>query len=129
MPAELTVLVLAAFLMIVQMGAVGMFRRDQVSPEWNVSPRDEPVTFTGRAGRAERALSNLIEGLVLFIIAVLVLTIADRSSGLTAVLAWVWLAARVAYVPAYILGLSPLRSAIWGVGFLANLIMLVIALI
>ncbi|MBW7920542.1 MAG: MAPEG family protein [Rubellimicrobium sp.] len=129
MSAELTVLVLAAVLMIVQMALPSMLGRDQMPPGWAASPRDEPVALAGRAGRAERAWRNLIEALPLFIIAVVALTVADRGTGLTALLAWVWLAARVLYVPAYILGLSPWRSAIWGVGFLANLVMLGTALI
>ena len=40
-----------------------------------------------------------------------------------------YLAARIAYVPAYALGLRPWRSAIWGVGFFATLTLLLAALI
>ena len=39
------------------------------------------------------------------------------------------LAARVLYIPAYAFGWTPWRSAIWGVGFLATLTMLIAALI
>jgi len=129
MPAELTVLVLAALLMVVQMALPPMLGRGQAPPDWHASPRDVPVVLTGRAGRAERAYRNLLEALLLFLVAVVALILADRATGLTAGLAWLWLVARVLYVPAYILGLSPWRSAIWGVGFLANLVMLGTALI
>lgn len=129
MSAELTVLVLAALLLIVQMALPPILGRAQMPPGWAASPRDVPLVLTGRAGRAKRAYQNLLEALLLFIIAVVVLALADLGSGLTANLAWVWLLARVLYVPAYILGLSPWRSIVWGVGFLANLVMLAIALI
>ena len=39
------------------------------------------------------------------------------------------LAARILYVPAYAFGWNPWRSAIWAVGFLATLTMLIAALI
>jgi uncharacterized MAPEG superfamily protein len=43
--------------------------------------------------------------------------------------AWAYLAARVAYVPAYAFGLTPWRSVIWAGGLIATTIMLVAALI
>ena len=43
--------------------------------------------------------------------------------------AFAHMAARVAYIPAYAFGWRPWRSAIWFVGFLATLTMLVAALI
>ncbi len=129
MTAELTVLVLAALLQIVQMILVSALARDQIPPGWHVSPRDEPVTLTGRAGRAERAYANHLEGLALYAVAAVVLVLADRTSGLTALLAWTYLGARVLYVPAYVLGLSPGRSLIWAVGFLPTLALLVLALV
>lgn len=129
MAAELTILTLAAFLLIVQIFLVPALSRDQVPPGWSATSRDVAVTLTGRAGRAERALRNFLEALVLYIIAVVVLTIGDHTSGLTGILAWVWLGARVLYVPAYIYGLAPLRSLIWAIGFLATIALLIIALI
>ncbi len=129
MTAELTTLILAALLLIVQMLPVALLGRAQVPPDWHVSPRDEPVTLSGRAGRAQRAFQNHFEGLVLFAIACLTLTLADKTTGLTASLAWIYLAARVLYVPAYIYGLSPWRSLVWAAGFLATLAILILALI
>ena len=129
MIAELTILTLAAFLLIVQIFLVPALSRDQVPPGWSATSRDVPVTLTGRAGRAERALRNFLEALILYIIAVVVLTIGDHTTGLTAVLAWIWLGARVLYVPAYIYGVAPLRSLIWAIGFFATVALLIIALI
>lgn len=129
MTAELTTLVLAALLLIVQMAPVARLSKDQVPPDWHVSPRDASLALTGKAGRAERAFRNHLEGLVLFAIAAITLALADKSTGLTAALAWIYLGARVLYVPAYIYGLTPWRSLVWAAGFIATLAMLVIALI
>ena len=54
---------------------------------------------------------------------------SGQNSGFTATCAWVYLIARVAYVPAYALGLNPLRSLIWGASFFATILMLFSALI
>ena len=42
---------------------------------------------------------------------------------------YTYLAARVAYIPTYYLGLRPWRSLIWAVGFFATLLMLLAALV
>ena len=59
----------------------------------------------------------------------LVVTLGDASSELTRTCAWVYLGARVLYVPAYYFGLTPWRSMIWFVGFLSTMLMLLSALI
>ncbi|MFK7746605.1 MAG: MAPEG family protein, partial [Roseobacter sp.] len=93
-----------------------------------LGPRDTPVQLTGVAGRLQRALTNHFEGLILFAIAVLVITLSDQSSPFTVTCAWVYYAARIAYVPAYAFGLSPWRSIVWMVGFGATLCMLLAGL-
>jgi uncharacterized MAPEG superfamily protein len=55
-------------------------------------------------------------------------TLSGQSSGFTAACAWVYLVARVLYVPAYAFGLVPWRSLIWMVGFAATTLMLLSAL-
>ena len=53
---------------------------------------------------------------------------SSNSASATAACAWAYLAARVLYVPAYALGWSPGRSIIFGVGFLATMVMILAAL-
>ena len=48
---------------------------------------------------------------------------------LTAVLAWVFVGARVLYYPAYACGWVPWRSLIWSVGAVATLALLILGLI
>ena len=100
MTAELTALTLAALLQGVQFAAYSVFAQRQVGSKYAASPRDKPRELTGTAGRLQRALNNHFEGLILFTIATVVVTLSDQSSHFTATCAWVYLLARVAYVPA-----------------------------
>ncbi len=129
MTPELTVLTLAALLQILQFGAYSFTANQQVSRRVALGPRDEQVTLTGTAGRFKRAMENHFEGLILFTIACLVVTLGAQSTPLTQTCAWIYLGARIAYVPAYALGLSPWRSVIWFIGLLATTSMLIAALI
>lgn len=129
MTPELTALTLAALLQMGQFVLYSVAAQRQVGPKYALGPRDEPRVLTGVAGRLQRAMTNHFEGLTLFTIAVVVVTLSGQSSALTAICGWVYLGARVLYVPAYAFGLTPWRSYIWIVGFAATLIMLVGALL
>jgi uncharacterized MAPEG superfamily protein len=94
-----------------------------------MSPRDKKVELQGTAGRLQRAMNNHFEGLIMFTIAVVVVTFSDQSSLFTEACAHVYLIARLLYVPAYVQGLVPWRSYIWVVGFGATVAMLIAALI
>ena len=129
MTSELLVLTLAALLQCAQFLAYSVAANRQVGPRYAMSPRDEPRQLTGVAGRLQRALNNHFEALILFTIAVVVVTFLKVSTPFTAFCAWVYLGARVLYIPAYVLGWAPGRSLIWSVGWLATLAMLIAALI
>ena len=129
MTPELTVLALAALLQIVQLALYGVAANLQAGVRAALSPRDEPIRLTGTAGRLQRALNNHFEALILFAIAVLVVTLSGRSSLLTELCAHTYLIARILYVPAYVSGAVPWRSVIWAVGFFATLAMLLAALL
>lgn len=129
MTAELTALALAALLQTLQFAAYSVTANMQVGPKYAMGPRDTPRQLTGVAGRLQRAMDNHFEGLILFTIAVVIVTLSDQSDAMTQMAAWVYLAARVVYVPAYALGLSPWRSLIWMVGFFATIAMILAALL
>jgi uncharacterized MAPEG superfamily protein len=128
MTPELTVLTLAALLQVLQFMAYSITANLQVGPNKAMGPRDEPILLTGTAGRLQRAMNNHFEGLILFTIAVVVITLGDQGTGFTTGCAWAYLGARILYVPAYAMGLSPWRSLIWMVGFVATVAMLLAAL-
>lgn len=136
MTPELTVLTLAALLQVLQFALMAIPTNLELGAGKTLSPRD-PERLGGslqdqvspRTGRLIRAMNNHFEALILFTIAVLVVTLSGQSSPFTATCAWIYLAARIAYVPAYAFGLTPWRSMIWGAGFFATLAMLLAALI
>ena len=128
MAAETTALALAALLQAAQIGLAAAVMNADVGAKWNAGPRDTQPEFSAMTGRLRRAVNNHFEGLILFTIAVLVTTASGQSTGFSATCAWIYLAARVAYLPAYAFGLSPLRSAIWAVGFFATIAMLIATL-
>ena len=128
MTTELYILTLAALLQYVQIALYSVTGNAQAGVKAGMGPRDKKVELTGVAGRLQRAMNNHFEGLILFGIAVVVVTLSGRSSPLTEVCAHAYLVARILYIPAYAQGLVPWRSLIWAVGFLATLIMLLAAL-
>lgn len=129
MPAELTALALAALLQTLQIGGYALAARQQVGVSGMVGPRDNAPVLTGKAGRLKRAMENHFEGLILFTIAVVVVTLSDKAGGRTAICAWTYLVARILFIPAYVYAWAPWRSIIWGVGFFATWLMLVTSLI
>ena len=136
MTPELLTLTLAALLQVVQFGLMSVSANLDVGPSKTMSARDpqrlgKPLAemLSEKPGRLHRAFSNHFEGLILFTIAVIVVTLADQSTTTTQAAAWTYLIARILYIPAYYFGLAPWRSYIWFVGFLATLTMLIAALI
>jgi uncharacterized MAPEG superfamily protein len=128
MTPELTVLVLAALLQYLQITLAAVVMNRDVGPAYNASPRDEKVEFSPLTGRLRRAVDNHFEALALFTVAVVALSLSGKGGPVTAASAWIYLAARILYIPAYALGWSPWRSVIYGVGAMATLVMILIAL-
>lgn len=128
MTPELTALALAALLQVGQLALYSVAGQAQAGTRAALKPRDEGITLTGKPGRIKRAMDNHFEGLILFAIAVLVLAMADKSGPVTVLCSWLYLAARVLYIPAYIFGWVPWRSFIWLVGLAATVMLLLTAL-
>ena len=126
---EIVVLALGGVLLFAQFVLMAIPANLQLGPKKTMGPRDEPLALTGKAGRLHRALSNMHESLLFYAVAAASVTLLGASSGLTATLAWIWLAARVLYVPAYAFGWTPGRSLIFAVGNGAALIMILVALL
>jgi len=131
MTPELTALALAGLLQVVQYALFALPANLELGTGYTSGPRDRPPSrqLSLRTARLQRAMTNHFEGLILFTLAVAVTTLSDQSTRLTAACGWVYLAARILYVPAYALGWRPWRSAIWGVGFLATTVMIAASLI
>jgi uncharacterized MAPEG superfamily protein len=136
MTPELTVLALAGLLQAIQYLLMAVPANLELGIAKTLSPRDpdrlgKPLIdqVSPRTGRLIRALNNHFEALILFTLAVTVVTLSNQSTAFTAACAWVYLAARILYIPAYAMGLVPWRSLIWATGFLATMAMIVASLI
>ncbi len=136
MTPELTALTLAALLQVLQFLLMSVPANLELGPGKTTSARDRSKLggsledqLSEKTARLYRALNNHFEGLILFTIACVVITLSNQSTGFTAACAWTYLIARIFYVPAYYLGLRPWRSLIWMVGFGATALMLLSALL
>ena len=130
MTAELTALVWAALLGLIHILAPAALRTRQYGLTWNAGPRDEapldeamppPTPLAGRLGRAQ---ANFFESFPLFAAAVLVIYVADLETETTLLAAWVWLVARVAYLPLYAMGVPYVRGVAWATSIAALLTLL-----
>jgi uncharacterized MAPEG superfamily protein len=129
MPVELKVLGYAALLQVFQFVLMAVPVSAQLGLTYTGGNRDEQKQAWGVPGRLKRALDNHFEGLVLFTIAVVVVVLGEASTPATETAAWIYLVARIVYVPAYASGIFLVRSLIWSVGFIATLVMLLSALL
>ena len=73
-------------------------------------------------GRATRALANYVENLPPFVALDLGLIVTNHAGGWGAL---VWIAARVLYIPLYLLGVPYLRSLAWATSLVGLIMMLV----
>ncbi|ASJ71032.1 MAPEG family protein [Granulosicoccus antarcticus] len=135
MTTELTVLALAGLLQGIQFMLMAVPVNREIGTSKTMSPRDEarlggPIgsQVSVPTGRLIRAMNNHFEALILFTIAVVVISQSGQSSGFTGLCAWSYLLARLLYIPAYVFGWVPWRSIIWAVSFLASMAMMLAAL-
>lgn len=129
MPVEVAMLGWAALVLVLQFLLMAVSVNMQLGPAWTTGPRDEPRALSGLAGRLKRAFDNMLEGLLIFAVAVVVVTLGDAATAQTALASKIFVVARLAYIPAYVVAVPMLRSAIWGVGFFACVFMIVQALL
>lgn len=114
MTTELTLLAWTLVLAVVQILLPAQLRNRETGTAYNTGPRDDPGPPVGvLTGRMRRAQQNLYETLPLFAIAILIAHAAGREGPLTLWGAWIYLVARVIYVPLYAGGIPYLRSLTW----------------
>ncbi|MGV3554277.1 MAG: MAPEG family protein [Croceibacterium sp.] len=127
MPQEILILALAAVLLVVHIQAAIRVKTKQYGIAWNMGARDETMPQPDPVvGRLERARDNFLETLPIAIIALFGVVVAGKTSEVTAIAAWTWLAARALYLPLYWAGVPKVRTLVWGVGTLAILIVLAV---
>lgn len=114
MPVEIRIAAFGAVLLVVQILIATQLKTSQYGAKWNMGARDQGVPPpTPLAGRMIRAQANLEETLPIAIIALLGVVIAGKTSSSTALGGWIWLGARVAYIPLYAAGVPVVRTLTW----------------
>ena len=114
MPVELKIAAWGAVLLFVYIFTATRWKTAQYGRQWNVGARDEvlpppnPVT-----GRLIRAQANFEETFPIAMVALLGVVIAQRTNEWTALGGWIWLGARVVYLPLYGLGIPVVRTVVY----------------
>ena len=116
MTFELQMLALAGLLQLVIILMQAALLPGAQGFSYGLGSRDEPKPESVLQGRARRTLSNHMESLAIAVPLIVVAHLADISTTLTVWGAGLYLAARVAYVPTYMLGIPVLRTLIFNVG-------------
>lgn len=111
MPVEIMILAWGMVLLLVHIFAAAHVKTKQYGTNWNMGARDENLPpMNPIAGRLSRAQANFQETLPIAIVALLGVVLAERTSDWTAIGGWIWLGARVAYLPIYGLGIPKIRT-------------------
>ena len=114
MPIELKILALGALLLFVHVFTATRFKTAQWGRKWNVGARDEALSEPNPVtGRTMRAQANFLETFPIAIIALIGVVVAQRTSQWTALGGWIWLGARVVYLPLYAVGIPVIRTVVW----------------
>ena len=120
--SELTCLKLSVALWIAHIVIQAAFGNVELPFGYLFTARDTPAQARGvMFGRATRALANYVENLAPFVALDLGLIATNHSGGFAPTL---WILARVVYIPLYLFSVTYGRSAAWGVGVAAILMML-----
>jgi uncharacterized MAPEG superfamily protein len=119
MPVEIRILAWSCILLLVHIFAAAHVRTKQYGTKWNMGARDEVVPpLDPVGGRLIRAQANFLETYPIAIIVLFGVVLAGRTSEWTAIGGWLWLGARVVYLPLYGFGVPGVRT----VAFLASMI-------
>jgi len=92
--------------------------------DWAFGNRDAPLAVPAWTARAQRAHANLVENLAPFAILVLVAHVAGKANATTALGATVFFWGRVGHAVTYIAGLIYIRTAVFFVATLGELMIL-----
>jgi uncharacterized MAPEG superfamily protein len=113
MTADLWALVAAMLLAVVQLTLSSVLTLRQLGGVWVAGPRDEAREVTGVSGRFVRAHRNLLEIFPQFVAALFLVHAAQAVGSLSTIGAWLFVIARLVYVPAYAFGPVGVRPVCW----------------
>ena len=110
--------------MIPTIYAVGRFQAPG-GGAWAFGNRETPLEVAPWVSRAVRAHQNLTENLALFAILVLVAHVTGKANGATALGATLFFIARVAHTVMYTAGLIYVRTAVFSLGTIGEIMILI----
>lgn len=114
MPVEITIIAWSMILLLVHIFGAANAKTKQYGTGWNMGARDESLPpLNPVAGRLVRAQANFQETLPIAFVALIGVVVAGKTSDLTALGGWIWLGARVVYLPIYGLGIPMIRTLIF----------------
>jgi len=114
MAVELRIAAFGAALLFIYVFTATRFKTQQYGREWNVGARDEALPPPNPiSGRTMRAQANFLETFPIAVVALLGVFIAVKTSNLTTIGGWIWLGARVIYLPLYAAGVPIVRTIVW----------------
>jgi uncharacterized MAPEG superfamily protein len=111
MTTELSILAWGCILGIVHIFIAVRFKTRQYGSKWNMGARDEelppPHPIVGRLARAQ---ANFFETFPIAAAAILIVSAAHLNNWWTMLGAWLWLGARIVYLPLYAAGIPVVRT-------------------
>ena len=126
MPVEIRIAAYGALLLFVHIFVATRYKTAQYGRAWNVGARDEELPSANvMTGRSARAQANYAETFPIAIVALLGVVIAERTTQYTALGGWIWLGARLAYLPLYMSGVKVVRTIVYTVSMVGLAMVLV----
>lgn len=113
MTGDLWALLAALLLASVQLAIASVVTLRQLGRDWVAGPRDIPRETSGVSGRFVRAHRNLLEIFPQFLAALFLVHAAGAVGAVSTVGSWLFVAARIIYVPAYAYAPPGVRPACW----------------
>ena len=125
---ELTMLMWASILYVVQVLVAALAADIQNGLAWGLGNREDIPAAKGWGGRAQRAYVNMSESLLPFACLVLIAYSLGRTGELSILGAEVFLVSRLAHAVLYIAGIKILRSLAY-FGGLAGMVLIIMQLL
>lgn len=126
MTTDLWMLVASGVLCLLLTGVYGAGRSQMPGGlEWGFGNRDTALAVPAWTERAVRAHLNLVENLAPFAILVLTAHVAGKANAMTALGATIFFLARVAHAVVYTAGITVVRTLVFFVGLVGEVLILI----
>jgi uncharacterized MAPEG superfamily protein len=126
---EIQLLCWSVVLGLVQLALITLLAIKDQGRAYNIGSRDAaPPPVTMLTARFQRAFGNFRETFVYFAVAVVIVTLLNKTNAMTALGAQLYFWARVVYVPVYAGGIAVVRSLVWTLSYVGLVMVLLGAL-